>query len=222
MGFSIRWLSAALILTTSTQAQLVFFDFNTSPASPPATESQVNGTPTVVLSGADVDPNGQEGTEYTDVSGTAHPAGTAGAFQSGVNDGGNAIFFTVDTTGVFPLVLRYDYRSTAFGPTSSTLAYALPGQAVFTPFKTTDDYVRDAEFHERIWPLGEIGEIANAGEVRFRWSGFTGGSLTGTFRMDNLELASVPEPGQYGVLAGLALIGFCFYRRRVDWSLPVR
>jgi hypothetical protein len=203
-------ITVIFVLAISTQGQLVFFDFNTAPASPPPTENMVPGVPTLVLSGTDVDVNGQEGTQYTDFSGTLHPPGLAGAFQSGVNAGDDTIVFTVDTTGSFGLVLSYDYRATLTGPSSSTLEYALPGGS-FTPVGF-DVYTRDALFHRTTWDLGGMSQLANAGEVRFRWIGFVDGTGTGTFRMDNLELTTVPEPRFDAFAAGLGLMAFVVQR----------
>src|SRR5690242_1367887 len=94
-------------------AQLVFFDFNSNPASPAPSKNATAGLPSVQLTGPNVVLAGEAGNPYTDTGGTTHDAGLAGAFSSGVNDGSDEIQFTVNTTGLSAMTLGYDYRSTA-------------------------------------------------------------------------------------------------------------
>jgi MYXO-CTERM domain-containing protein len=215
MKNSLLVITVTVLLAAQAKAQLLFFDFNSTPANPPVTEDRVNGTPTLSLTGSDVVPAGQGGNSYTDFSGTVHAAGTAGAFSSGVDAGNNQILLIVDTTGLFDLTISYDYRATATGPSASTFWYGLgsPGPVVFTQIGT-DAYTRDSAFHRISWDLSAIGALENAGVVHFLWDGFTGGSGTGTFRIDNLEMTGVPEPHEYALLAALGLLGFAVYRRR--------
>jgi hypothetical protein len=211
-------LGVLLALSATAHAQLVFFNFNSTPDNPPVTEDQVVGTPTVLLTGTDLVEAGQAGTAFTDFSGTSHAAGLAGAFDSGVDAGNNVVTFTVDTTLLFDLSLRYDYRATPTGPSSSTLEYSI-ASGPFTLIGN-DAYTRDSAYHAATWNLTAINDIEDAGEVRFRWSAFTGGSSTGTFRFDNLQLTGenlnpIPEPSEYALAAGLGLLAFAVWRRRI-------
>lgn len=140
-----------------------------------------------------------------------HLEGFAGAFDSGVNGLGNEILFSVDTTGLTDLVLSYHSRSTVFGPISSRFEYALPGQG-FTLIGF-DQYTPDATFYRKSWNLSAIDAIENAGEVTFRWTGFSDGTGNGTFRMDNLELTTVPEPLSGPMFTCSAVVAFSLWSR---------
>ncbi len=58
---------------------------------------------------------------------------------------------------------------------------------------------------------------ALAGPVEFRLYGFGAESLSGTWRIDNLEVAGsitpVPEPGTCALMFGAGLLGFAWWRR---------
>jgi hypothetical protein len=64
-------------------AQMAIWDFGPNAAgytSNPTTEN-VNGTPTLVLSGGTLDTGGKNGVDYTDIAGVTHIAGQAGAWD---------------------------------------------------------------------------------------------------------------------------------------------
>src|ERR1700680_4203155 len=71
---------------------LGYFSFNDSPTQP--TVNNLAGTPLMTQSGTDSVPGGQGGVAFTLADGQVYPAGKALAFNSGVNDGSNAIEFT--------------------------------------------------------------------------------------------------------------------------------
>ena len=203
------------------EAQVLFYNFNNlSGGTTSASESLLNQTPTLSLSGADLVAAGQAGVAFTDESGTAHAAGLAAAWSSGIDaPGGNSFRMHLDTTGYENFVVRYDYRSTSSGSPSAALSYRLGDSGAFTPI-TSQSFTRDGTFHSTSVDLSALSSIENVSNVSLLWE-LAPGSGSGTFRVDNLQLsgaAVVPEPREYALVAGgaLLLFGVCGRRRRAE------
>ncbi len=173
------------------------------------------GTPTLtgMSAGTGYDSDGQEGSSFVDAEGTSHAAGQALAWGSGVNDGDQEWILSIDLTGFQNLFIRWDYRSTGTGPTNAVLDYKVGVGS----WDSVDSLTlsADSTYHAYEKDLSSITAINNQSSVQFRLSGFSGGSGSGTFRTDNLQLSAIPEPAAIGfvVLTGL---GFLVVRRFLE------
>ena len=172
-----------------------------------------NGTPSLtgMSAGTGYDTNGQTGVAFVDIDGTSHDAGQALAWGSGVNDGDQEWIFQVDLTGYQGFDIRWDHRSsTVYGPTNVVFEYKV-GSGSWNLLETIS-LTQDATFHSYEKDLSTVTAINNQSEVYFRLSNFGGGSGNGTYRMDNLELTTVPEPMALSLI-GAVLGGTLFLRR---------
>jgi hypothetical protein len=160
------------------------------------------GTPTLsgMASGTGYVTNGSGGASFTDAAGDGHDAGQALSWASGVNDGDQQWVLSIDLTGHQDMTVRWDYRATAAGPSGASLEYQV-GAGVWTLIETAG-FVRDSNYHEYAKDISAVSAIENQASVQFRLSNFSGGSSTGTYRQDNLQITAIPEP------ATLALLGF--------------
>jgi len=171
-----------------------------------------NGTPSLtgMSDGTGYDSNGQPGVAFTDAAGTNHVAGQALAWGSGVNDGNQEWVLSIDLTGYHDLSIRWDFRSTVtYGPTNAVLEYKV-GAGSWAAIETLS-FPRDATYHAYEKDLSPITAINNQASVQFRLSGFSGGSGSGTYRTDNLQLSAIPEPA---VMGFVGLVGLAFLATR--------
>ena len=210
---------AALIaaFNIGVQAQSILYNFNDLAGGvTSASKNELSSPPQLTLSGPDVVPAGQTGRAFTDISGTLHSAGLASAWGSGLDGiGGNSFRLNFDSTGYENFVVSYDYRSTSSGSPSATLSYRIGDEGTFIPF-TTQNFTRDSAYHSTSVDLSSLSDIENVPNVALLWE-LGPGSGSGTFRMDNLQLAGnvvVPEPEEYGLMVGAFLVGLAVYRRR--------
>ena len=212
---------AALLIGTggvSADTLVAYWDFGPDPAGYTENVSVENavGTPTLsgMSTGTGYDSNGQTGTSFVDAAGTSHAAGQALAWGSGVNDGNQEWILSVDLTGYQDLSIRWDQRSsTVYGPTGAVFEYKV-GSGSWNLLENIS-LTQDAAFHDYEKDLSSITAINNQSDVKFRLSGFSGGSGNGTFRIDNLQLSTIPEPAAVGfvILTGL---GFFVAHRFFD------
>jgi hypothetical protein len=171
-----------------------------------STENAI-GTPTLtgMSAGSGYDTNGQDGVSFVDSEGSSHPAGQALAWGSGVNDADQEWVLAIDLTGYQNLILRWDYRSTSTGPTNAVLEYKV-GTGDWSLVEAPS-FTRDSSYHAYQKDLSAISAINNQSAVQFRLSGFSGGSGSGTYRTDNLQLSTIPEPAVMGLI-GLVSLAF--------------
>ena len=215
---NIVFLLSGLVLLHTGYSDVVvaFWDFGPNGAG--YTESaRVNNTietPSLagMSAGSGYDADGQEGVAFIDVAGTNHLAGQALAWGSGVNDGDQEWTLSINLTGYEDIAIRWDYRSTGTGPTNALLSYSVEAAEWSTveEISLTDD----SAYHAYANDLSLITELNNAANVQFRLSGFTGGSGSGTHRVDNLQIAAIPEPAVLGFIA-LTGMGALIIRRFV-------
>jgi hypothetical protein len=132
------------------------------------------------------------------------------AWASGVDDGNQEWVLSIDLTGYQDLSIRWDYRSTSFGPNAAVLDYKV-GNGSWTTLENLS-FVRDAAYHSYTRGLSSVVTIEDQPSVQFRLSGFTGGSGRGTYRVDNLEITGIPEPAAIGLI-GMVGVGLLFVRR---------
>lgn len=196
---------------------VAYWDFGPDASGYAETVSLENavGSPTLagMPLGSGYDSDGQDGTAFTDAAGGSHAAGQALAWGSGVNDGDQEWILSVDLTGYQDLVIRWDYRSTGTGPTNAVLDYKV-GAGSWTTVETLA-LATDSVFHGYQKDLSAISAIENQSAVQFRLSGFSGGSGSGTHRIDNLQLSAIPEPAVMGFI-GLTGLGLLVIRRFLE------
>jgi hypothetical protein len=209
MNMQLKWVSAAVVvvsgltLSSANAAPLAIFDFGPAGSvSTSVTYEELSGTPTLVQAGGSIDEDGATGIAFTDAGGTVRAAGSALAFDSGINDSpANTVLFTFDSTGYKDFVIRFDGRSTSAGSPTVALDYRLGTSGGFTSIETINLSLNSAYTVEST-NLSSINSIEDFGTVQLRYT-FAAGSGTGTAQMDNLQLTgvAVPEP------ASLALVG---------------
>ncbi|MEA2068775.1 MAG: hypothetical protein U9P12_06205 [Verrucomicrobiota bacterium] len=172
-----------------------------------------DGVPTLSVSGTGYDADGQGGGSFVDAEGGSHAAGQALAWGSGVNDGDQEWVLSIDLTGYQDLLIRWDYRATGTGPTNAALDYKV-GAGAWSSIETVS-ISNDSAYHAYEKDLSSIPSINNQSAVQFRLSGFSGGSGSGTFRTDNLQLSAIPEPAVVGFV-GLSGLGLLIAKRFFD------
>lgn len=164
----------------------------------------MNGAPTLtgMSAGTGYDADGQVGAAFVDVAGTNHNAGQALTWGSGVNDDNQEWILDIDLTGYQELQIRWDYRSTGTGPSGAELEYKVGAGS----WESIESIVlsADSDYHTYERDLASISAIENQPSVQFKLSSFSGGSRSGTHRIDNLQLSAIPEPA---VAAFIALTG---------------
>jgi len=193
--------------------QLAIWCFESSPsfanragASLPvaATTEDVVGSPTFTMINADIDPNGKDGTSYTDVEGVAHPTNTATDQAAAWNDvrksnAPDAEFrVAIATTGWQDIWFRFNYKSES--TTTFRLQYSLGagtqwGNAfVGTASLTADNFTNWHAFPDR--DLTGLDAIEDHPAVLFRFYDFKQFG-NGKLAFDNLEFygTRVPPPG---------------------------
>lgn len=197
-------MATAVAFIVSADVIVAYWDFGPDAAGYTETVSIENaiGTPTLTgtASGTGFVAGGSGGVSFTDAGGGGHAAGQALSWASGVNDGDQQWVLGVDLTGYQDMTIRWDYRATSTGPSGASLEYQV-GAGVWTLVETAS-FIRDSNYHEYTKDISSISAIENQASVQFRLSNFTGGSSTGTYRQDNLQIAAIPEP------ATLVLLGF--------------
>jgi hypothetical protein len=106
-------------------------------------------------------------------------------------DANDYVEFSVDTTGRSDISFRFDYRSTATGPTNLDLQYSTDGSS-FSSFVIIG-LVRDATFHVLTYDLSTIPGLNNNPNTKIRLYGY--GSTGGNLRLDNVTISETcPTP----------------------------
>jgi hypothetical protein len=241
-----RWLGliagAALLSPITCPAAIVtLFNFNdmstNNNGTTAATVDNAVGVPTIALVEENAllaDLNGQVGVAFNDADGTAHSAGMAAAWTTGVlntsTDPTDRWLLSLNTTGYRNLNLRFDYRLTSAvvsgedlqGPTKLTVDWAVGGGA-FTTIQTFD-LMKTNSYNVFSLDLSGIAAIQNAADVQIRgtWSNDATESVAGgtspSVRLDNLQVTGIPEPASITLAAAaFALISL----RRRKWARAI-
>lgn len=130
---------------------------------------------------------------------------------------GNSYSLTLPTTGLSEMAISFDYRYAGITGSGAftSFTYSINGGApVEVPGATLSLSASSPSTAFNTWSvdLTELTEIEDQDSVTFTWNlpNFGGGN---SFRMDNLQLTAVPEPG-VTLLAGLAAAFMAGYRRK--------
>ena len=194
----------AAAFSSGADVVVAYWDFGPDAAGYTETVSIDNalGTPalTGMTSGNGYFSAGSNGVSFADASGGSHAAGQALSWSSGVNDGNQEWVLGINLTDYQDMTIRWDYLATATGPSGASLEYKV-GDGIWTLIETAS-FTRDAGYHEYAKDISSISAIENQASVQFRLSNFSGGSGTGAYRQDNLQISAIPEP------ATLILFGF--------------
>jgi hypothetical protein len=161
----------------------------------------------------------------------SNPAGNGSSHSFSANTWaiGDYYQFTLGTTGFADLSIGFDQTSSTTGPRDFKLSYSINGTS-FTDVGTYTVQVNGAPnaawngttsssvYHES-FDLSSIDAIENISQVTFRLidnsaiaENGSAVATTGTDRVDNFTVTSVPEPGAFMALAGG--IGVLAIRRR--------
>jgi hypothetical protein len=206
------------ITSASASEQMAIWDFgpDSSHFTMLPTAENVNGTPTLVLSGGTLDTGGKNGVDYTDIAGITHTAGQAGAWDELKISGDNARWIvTIDTTGWADIGLRFDYKAWSSKTTSFDIDYRLNDTDAWTNIVNNTPIVGDQTFHSFAYSLASLDAIENQSVVELRFNDFDYNKGSGKLAFDNFELTGtqIPEPATIGLL-GLGITAIIRRRRK--------
>ena len=178
------------------------------------TAENVIGTPTLSLSGGDIDTNGKDGVGYRDAAGTYHNPGQGAAWDDVRVPGPDAEWvLTINTTGWEDMTIRWDYKSEE-APTFD-LGYSVDGGVSWVRILNNQSITADWSWYPFSCDLSAISAIENRSSVQFRVQDFDRDPDCGNGRyvFDNLELTGVPEPCSIALLGIGALMALTRKRR---------
>ena len=198
-------LSVIIITSANAAQQMAIWDFGPNAAgytTNPTAENLVV-TPTLVLSGGTLDPDGKDGVAYTDAAGVSHAMGQSAAWDEINISGDNARWIvTIDTVGWTDLSVRFDYKAWSSKTNSFDIDYRLSDSDPWTNILNNTPIVGDQTFHSFAYSLASLDAIENQSLVELRFNDFDNHG-SGKLAFDNFELTGtlVPEP------ATIALFG---------------
>jgi hypothetical protein len=209
-------ISAIIIISANAAQQMAIWDFgpDANHFTTAPTAENVNGTPTLVLSGGTLDPTGKNGVAYTDAAGVLHAAGQTGGWDEIKISGNNAKWIvTLDTTGWTDIALRFDYKAWKATTNSFDIDYRLNDTDAWTNILNNTPIVGDSTFHSFAYSLAGISSINNQSVVELRFNDFDNKG-SGKLAFDNFELTGtlIPEPATIG-LFGLGVTAIIRRRR---------
>lgn len=171
-------------------------------------------SPTLTLSGSDVDTNGKDGIAYTDAAGIAHIAGQAAAWDD-INKSGSendaALFITLDTTNFTDLSIRWDYKSEL--AVSFDFAYRLSADGDWIFLADNQPITPGWDDDQWYSVTLDLSAVGNQSYVELRLDDLVEGPGNDKFAIDNIEITGVPEPATL-MLAGLGGIIMRLRKRR--------
>ncbi len=196
-------------------ALVTFFDMGTAQPIPnplSATEEAPGVNASLSFGGGDLVADGYVGTTYTHPEvngGNQVAAGRALGWSGGVDSGTDFWELTLSTLGWYSLTMRYQERATSTGPSSYDLSYRI-GAGTWVPWQTVNT-TRDSNWYQLNFNLPSV--LENQASITIRAAGFTGGSGSGTYRMDNLHISGIPEPSTLRLVPVVGAVGL--FRRRI-------
>lgn len=141
------------------------------------------------------------------------PAGTALELDSGASGLNNGLYiqFNINMTGLQNLALTYATLSTNNGFNSEQISYSIDG-TTFTNFGSA--IVPTTLFTLQTVDLSSVTALNSAASVNIRMT-FAGAiNNSGKTDIDNVVLATVPEPHEWGIMMGGLLGVMVLIRRR--------
>jgi hypothetical protein len=211
-------LSAIIITSANAAQQMAIWDFGDSSAyyTLAPTAENVVGTPTMVLSGGTLDPDGKNGVIYTDAAGISHIAGQAGAWDDvKISSSPDAKWIvTLDTTGWTDISIRFDYKAWDAKTTSFDLSYQIDNSGTWVSILNDQTIIADKAFHIFSASLADIDAIENCSSVQLKVSDLDRVG-NNEFAFDNYELigTQIPEPATVA-LFGLGITAIIRRRRK--------
>jgi hypothetical protein len=195
---AVLFISLIIITSANAAQQMAIWDFGVSSdyyTEVPTAETMV-GTPTLVVWGGEIDPDGKNGVAYVDLLGVSHIDGQAAAWEDVKVSGDDAEWdVTINTTGWQNIGVRFDYK--AWDPTTTTfdLDYRLSDTAEWIAILDNQTITADSAFHAFAYSLADIDAIENQSFVQFRFNDLDENG-NGKFAFDNLEFSGtqIPEP----------------------------
>jgi len=176
----------------------------------------VSGTPGLVLLGGEKDPDGKNGTSFTDVGGNYHAGGQAAGWDDIKVAGDDAEWImTINTTGWFDLAIRWDYKCWIADTNSFDLEYRVGTVDDWAEILNNQRMTADGNYHSFLRDLSTIAAIENQPFVQFRFCDIDRYG-NDRFAFDNLQVSGVPIPEPATLL--LLASGFLVLRRRKQIS----
>jgi hypothetical protein len=172
------------------------------------------GTPTLVISGGTLDPDGKDGIAYIDAAGVSHVKGQAAAWDEIKLSGDNAKWIvTLDTTGWQDISLRFDYKAWDPSTTSFDMDYRLSDADTWTHIENNYPITADNSYHAFSYSLASLDVIENKPLVELRFNDLDHNGK-GKFAFDNFELTGsvIPEPFSI-LLFGLGAVALRLKRK---------
>jgi len=215
---AVLFISLIIITSANASQQMAIWDFGPNAAgytTNPTAENLI-GTPTLVLSGGTLDPDGKDGIAYTDAAGILHAAGQSAAWDELKISGDNARWIvTIDTVGWTDLSVRFDYKTWSSKTTSFDLDYRLNDTDAWTSILNNQPITAGSSgFISFAYSLASLDAIENQPVVEFRFNDFDNHG-SGKLAFDNFELTGtqIPEPATIG-LFGLGITAIIRRRRK--------
>jgi len=217
MNYKVMTMCAIMVLCFSAAAsatQMAIWTFDNPVGGTDAvtaTNTLLQGMPTITLLLADIDDNGKGGTTYTDVEGVSYEAAKAAAWDDVAKSGDNDAQWicAISTTGFEDISIRFDYMGNDDDPIESLdLDYRINGGEWV---EVENNYAIDGTDVWKIfsYDYSAINAIENQTLVEFRFDDLESGDSNGDFRFDNFEVTgtAVPEPATFALfsLGGLLL-----------------